>query len=264
MNGDMKAVLVVFKDKEKLSIVNEVLAEQAYRVVMASNSNETRLKFSNENFVMVIMDMDIPGIHAQEFVDGIRRKESLRNINRNIPVLIVSANSVDFSEQFTHFENVKFLPSDFDKMEFKKKLLTFSGNSNVISENTRKIEEGEYLITEGGTGTELFWVLSGQFVITKLNHDNQNVILGEVFPGELVGEMSFLDNLPRSASVRATMESEVLVIPHRKFIDVLDHQPRWFRSLIQTLSQRLRKADLKISQKFVQVDDDKPKLSEED
>ena len=101
----------------------------------------------------------------------------------------------------------------------------------------------------------MYWVLSGGFTITKMNNDEKNIIIGEVKQGELVGEMSFLDNLPRSASVKAREDSEVLVIPHKKFMDVLDNQPRWFRSLMTTLSHRLRDADQRIARKFVQEED---------
>ena len=100
----------------------------------------------------------------------------------------------------------------------------------------------------------MYWVLAGSFRITKLNEDGNNVIMGEVSPGELVGEMSFLDNLPRSASVRALEDSEVLVIPHSKFMDVLDHQPRWFKSLMQVMSHRLRDSNNKVARKIVDSD----------
>lgn len=85
-------------------------------------------------------------------------------------------------------------------------MLGFTGNSAIISENTRQVKKGEYLINEGGASNEMYWVISGLFIITKLNQDEQNVIIGRVLPGELVGEMSFLDSMPRSASVKAEEE----------------------------------------------------------
>lgn len=90
-----------------------------------------------------------------------------------------------------------------------------------------------------------------------MNNDSKNVIIGEVLPGELVGEMSFLDALPRSASVKVKEDSEVLVIPHKKFINVLDGQPRWFRSLMKTLSQRLRDSNKMVARKCVNIDKDR-------
>lgn len=261
---DENSVLIVVNEEVKKTNAREVLEEQKYRVVIATNSNEARLKFSNEQFDMAIIDMDVKGFKANDFVEGIRRKEGLRNVKDNIPILVIGERSDKFAEQFALIDNVKYLEAPFTKLELKKKLLTFTGHSDVISNNTKIINKDEYLITEGGTSHEMFWILSGKFVITKMNQDGQNVIIGEVYPGELVGEMSFLDNLPRSASVRAKEESEVLVIPHKKFIDVLDHQPRWFRSLMQTMSQRLRGANKKIARKYVETDNKSEKGNDTD
>src|SRR5690606_34899074 len=127
--------------------------------------------------------------------------------------------------------NCKFLEKPFNTVEFKKKLLSLLGNSSILSDNTKKVKKGDYLITEGAASNEMYWVISGEFVITKLNQTDQDIIIGKVSPGELVGEMSFLDSMPRSASVRAEEDSEVLAIPHKKFIDIFDSQPAWFRSL---------------------------------
>jgi CheY-like chemotaxis protein len=251
---DVKTVLIIFDNEELQIAAKEALEDSNYRVITATNSNEARLKFSNEKFDMVVVDMEVRGFKALDFVESIRRKEALKNMRDNIPVLVTSESSTEFAEDFSEIENVNFLETPFNEVEFKKKLFTFAGNSDIISSNTKLINKGEYLITEGGVSHEMYWILSGHFIITKLNQDENNVVISEVHPGELVGEMSFLDSLPRSASVKALEDSEVLVIPHKKFIDVLDGQPRWFRALMQTMSQRLRSANKMIARKVVSVD----------
>lgn len=244
-----KTVLVVNSNTELKDIAIDVFANQKYRVITAISGNEARLKYSNEKFDLLVLDMETSGFSASDFVNSVRRKESFKNLKDHTPILITGSRSDEFSKQFSMMDNIKYLETPFSVTDLKKKLFTFSDHSSVISNNTRVINAGEMLITEGGTNHEMFWVLSGKFTITKMNVQGNNVILGEVFPGELVGEMSFLDNLPRSASVIAAEDCEVLAIPHKKFIDVLDNQPRWFRSLMQTLSQRLRKTNVKITEK---------------
>ncbi len=248
------AVLVIIEKADLLQIAIDVLKEQKYRVVTATTSHEARLKLGNEDFHLIVLDMDIPNFKARQYVEGVRRKEGLKNMKDTIPILILGEKSDVYSHNFSQMDYIKYLATPFSKIELKKKLLTFLGHSNVIAENTRVIEKDEFLITEGGTNHEMYWILEGEFIITKSNNDNKEVIIGKVFPGEVVGEMSFLDNLPRSASVRALINSEVLVIPHKKFVDVLDNQPRWFRSLMQTLSSRLRTANTKITNKNVAED----------
>jgi CheY-like chemotaxis protein len=254
---DKNTALIAISDDERREIVESVLLNQKYKIVLASSSNEARLKFSNEEFHLCVIDISTKGFDAKNFIESIRRKEDLKTVKNIIPVLILSEKADEFSENYSMIDNVKYLEIPFTALELKKKLLTFSGHSDIISNNTMTVKQDEYLITEGGASHEMYWILSGKFIITKMNHDNNNVIIGEVCPGELVGEMSFLDNLTRSASVKAVEEGEVLVIPHKKFIDVLDNQPRWFRSLMQTMSQRLRDADKKIARKFVATEDTK-------
>ncbi len=256
---DVFTVLLLLDDKDLVDNASEALAKQKYRIVHATTAHEAKLKYSNEEFHMAVIGMDIKGVNAQDFVEMIRRKERLRAVKDKIPVLVVGKNPEEFASHLATIDNVKYIESPFSTIEFKKKLLTFGGHSDTISNNTKTIRKGEYLLTEGGTSHEMYWILSGCFTITKLNQDDKNVIIGEVLPGELVGEMSFLDNLPRSASVRAKEDCEVLVIPHKKFIDVLDNQPRWFRTLMQTLSERLRKADAKIVHKHVVAEESQTK-----
>lgn len=255
------SILVIQDNEEIRELIINILEEQKYRVIKAINSNEAKLKFENEPFKMIILDMDIKGMNGKVFVESIRRKEDHKNLKDHIPILITGFDSVSFQREFTEIDNIKFIEKPFTSIELKKKLLEFTGQANVIAENSKIINQGEYLVTEGGSGHEMYWVLEGEFVITKMNSENQNVIIGNVLPGELVGEMSFLDDLPRSASVMAKVDSEVLVIPHKKFIDVLDGQPRWFRSLMRTLSQRLRGANQMIARKQVEIKDNSEEIN---
>ena len=64
-----------------------VLEEQKFRVVVARNGNEARLKFANEPFNMVIVDIDLKAFKAKEYVEGIRRKENMKNVMEYIPIL---------------------------------------------------------------------------------------------------------------------------------------------------------------------------------
>ena len=126
----------------------------------------------------------------------------------------------------------------------------------MSEDSTMTIEPEEYLIREGEESTQMYFLQSGTMAVFKRKGDS-TIQIGTIYSGEVVGEMSFLDELPRSASVRARVDSEVLVIPHKKFIDVLDGQPRWFRSLMKTLSQRLRHANKMVARKSVEEDPEK-------
>ncbi|MEX0798231.1 MAG: cyclic nucleotide-binding domain-containing protein [Bacteriovoracaceae bacterium] len=240
--------VLLVEDREKdAEIMSLELSELGRKVILAKNGQEARLKHSNQDFSLIVMNMDIKGLNPLEFALQIRNKEKLKNIKERVPMLINGSHPELFQEQFSQIDNVQFLSRPYTSDEFKEKVASFKKKTSFNPENTRAIKKGEFLIMEGGKNHEMFWVLSGGFEITKINQENRHIVIGQVNQGELVGEMSFLDNLPRSASVKAREDSEVLVIPHKKFMDVLDGQPRWFRSLMTTLSYRLRDADQRIA-----------------
>lgn len=257
---ETNTILVIMSDSDLRKIVVTELEAQKYNVLLATNSIEARLKLDNSNNHFLVIEDNLTGLNTFEFITNIRRKEESKNLKNTLPILMIGNDAMEYNAKYKDILHLIFLEKPFDTLEFKKKILNFIGNSSVISDNTKIVKKGEYLITEGGTSSEMYWVLSGHFIITKMNQDDQNVIIGNIFPGELVGEMSFLDSLPRSASVKAEEDSEILVIPHKKFVNVFDNQPAWFRSLMRTLSKRLRSANKIMSRKQVSVDMDAEEL----
>ena len=111
--------------------------------------------------------------------------------------------------------------------------------------DVRRILKGQYLIREKDESTEMFFVKEGTFGIFKIKGDAE-VQIESIYSGEIVGEMSFLDEAPRSASVKALIDSEVVVVPRQKFDEFMKSLPPWFTAMIHTLTERLRKANARI------------------
>ncbi|MBL6989046.1 MAG: cyclic nucleotide-binding domain-containing protein [Bacteriovoracaceae bacterium] len=109
----------------------------------------------------------------------------------------------------------------------------------------RVLKVGEYLLREKEESTEMYYVQSGVLAVYKTKGD-QEVQVGTVYPGELIGEISFLDKDPRSATVKAMDECVLNVIPAEKFQTFMEGLPKWYRVLVRTLTARLRKATAKM------------------
>ena len=107
------------------------------------------------------------------------------------------------------------------------------------------LHPGEYLIREGEESSQMYYLQSGSVAVFKVKGGAEQQI-GTIYKGELVGEMSFLDKAPRSASIKAIGECTLLVIPSEKFERFMEKQPKWFRALINTLLDRLRRANARI------------------
>ena len=114
-----------------------------------------------------------------------------------------------------------------------------------MSADIIELKAGEYLIREGEESAQMYYLQSGSMAVYKVKGGAENQI-GTIYSGELVGEMSFLDKEPRSASVKAISEAKLLVIPFEKFEKYFDAQPSWYKALINTLLTRLRKANTRI------------------
>lgn len=103
----------------------------------------------------------------------------------------------------------------------------------------KKLEKGDVLLKEGEQSASMFWLQTGSLRLFK-KKGNGFIELGVLHSGELVGEMSFLDNQPRSASVEALTPCDLIEIPRGKFDEVMKTLPSWLNSLVQTLVKRMR------------------------
>ena len=108
----------------------------------------------------------------------------------------------------------------------------------------RTYSPGSKLIKQGDTGVGLYVITDGTVHITRVNDpDKSELYLGTVGPGNVLGEMSLLDDLPRSANVTAVSEVTALLLPVWEFRTTLRSHPDIALRLLATLSRRLRKAE---------------------
>jgi CRP/FNR family cyclic AMP-dependent transcriptional regulator len=112
---------------------------------------------------------------------------------------------------------------------------------------TRKIERDHYLFREGDAPDAMYVVKSGKFNVVKTKQ-NSEVVLAEIGPGAMVGEMAFFDDKPRSASVRATKDSEVITLPYKALRAQFSTMPEWSKAIMRTVNDHLRTANKRIKE----------------
>jgi len=105
-----------------------------------------------------------------------------------------------------------------------------------------KISAGSVLIVEGKPVDSVYLVLDGKLsVFVAAMGDRELAVLGS---GEIVGEMSFVDSRPPSASVKALEETTLLSIPRSALALKLEKDvgfaSRFYHALALFLSDRLR------------------------
>src|ERR1700694_759499 len=108
----------------------------------------------------------------------------------------------------------------------------------------RKYSAGTPLIKQGDTGVGLYIIISGHVKITQaVNPDKAEEDLGDFGPGNVIGEMALLDDLPRSATVTAVTDVTALLLPVWEFRTTVRNHPEIALKMLSTLSRRLRKAE---------------------
>jgi CRP-like cAMP-binding protein len=104
----------------------------------------------------------------------------------------------------------------------------------------RTIEPGQAIITQGQALDALFFVLEGECEVYLLS----GKVLARLGSGEILGELSFVDAAPPSASVRAVARTRVLAVPKRKIEERLRQDTtfaaRFYKAIAIFLSDRLR------------------------
>ena len=118
---------------------------------------------------------------------------------------------------------------------------------SLISVATRRKYPKEGVIFfEHDLGDALFMILSGRVKVTILSDDGREIILAMLSDSDFFGEMSLLDNEPRSATAIALQETEMVVLHQRDFLSIVEKRPRVLINLLSVLSSRLRKANQQI------------------
>jgi CRP/FNR family cyclic AMP-dependent transcriptional regulator len=120
-----------------------------------------------------------------------------------------------------------------------------AGLARVTQE--RSYPKNSLILFADDPGDALYVVLSGQVKIIVGAEDGREVILSIRGEGEFFGEMSLIDEEPRSAHVIAMENSKLLVLRRDDFNRCLREMPAIATGLLRALCRRLRQADSMIS-----------------
>ena len=129
----------------------------------------------------------------------------------------------------------------------------FAGVPDAILEDllatsqTLAFEKGDAVFSEGDPAGGMYLVIGGAIELTTHVGRGQSQRLALLDRGQVFGELSLFDELPRSASAVAFVTSSLLYFPAASFHHLLDDRPafapRLLRNIVKKLALRLRDAD---------------------
>ncbi len=120
-----------------------------------------------------------------------------------------------------------------------KVVLRSGGGSSTFEEYMIRIPAGETIFQEGDEGDDMFVIQSGSVDITKTVKEREQ-LLATLERGDFFGEISLLENLPRTANAKAKTDVELVRINQETFDEMLRNNGEIAVRMLRKLSRRLR------------------------
>jgi CRP/FNR family cyclic AMP-dependent transcriptional regulator len=102
----------------------------------------------------------------------------------------------------------------------------------------RTFKQGEIIFREGDPATELYIIKSGRVDISTGNR-----LLATLDDNGIFGEMALIDKTPRSATVTAATEVELVPVNEKQFLFLVSQTPFFALKVMRVLASRLRVAN---------------------
>ncbi len=103
-----------------------------------------------------------------------------------------------------------------------------------------RVTAGKVLCEEGSAGHEFYLILDGKAAVKRGKKS-----IATLGPGRYFGEMALLDRGPRTATIVAETDMDVLVLGQREFSGILEEIPGVAHKLLSSMAARLRESDAK-------------------
>jgi CRP/FNR family cyclic AMP-dependent transcriptional regulator len=107
----------------------------------------------------------------------------------------------------------------------------------------RAFKEGEVVFHYGDPGGEIFILRTGRIELFVESTEGQKLVLAENEPGDVIGELSFLDGGSRTATALAREDTQLLTMHRDRLMEFIDKHPHAAMDLLTVVGRRLRATD---------------------
>ena len=117
--------------------------------------------------------------------------------------------------------------------------------------NLIEINKGEILFKEGDKGNYVCFIIEGTLDVIKESVTGESVAITALSKGRSIGEMSVIDDFPRSATIKARTEGKLVILTRKNFELMLEEYPqigiKILKSISRLLSLNLRKTSSRLA-----------------
>lgn len=243
-DADKKIFLIVTASEAKREFFESIIKKHVLAPVIysAPDGASASLKVDNVPPNVILTDYELAKLPGPKFIQKILDKPNYKSI------AIIIAEHLPEEEQYVDeivTGRVQYLGHFDDEVEVTRcltKALNFAFHMNRNEEYFLKfLTPGEMLIREGEKGDCVYIVRKGQLRAFQME-EGVEMLLGHIEVGEFVGEMAYINGEPRIANVQAMTDCELIEVPIGTLEHVLFRRPSWSKTLMLTLSKRLKAA----------------------
>ena len=118
----------------------------------------------------------------------------------------------------------------------------------LLARHSRVLEvaAGQTIFRKHDPGDTMIVVISGRVVICSQSADGREVVFNIINPGEVFGEIAFLDGRERTADARVLENAVCVVLDRRSFLPFLEDNPKVVIELLTVLCDRVRSTTVHI------------------
>lgn len=118
----------------------------------------------------------------------------------------------------------------------------------LLARHSRQLEvkSGDTIFRKYDSGDTMYVVVSGRVVICSQSPDGREVVFNIINPGEVFGEIAFLDGRDRTADARVLEDVTCIALDRRSFLPFLEEHPKVVVELLLILCERVRSTTVHI------------------
>ncbi len=117
----------------------------------------------------------------------------------------------------------------------------------------RALADGETLFREGDTDDTLYILASGRLEVTRDVGGGDHVTLHVLKPGDLAGEMAFVDGHPHTATLRALGNAQVMELRREDLERLIDSHPWIVYKVMKAIIRSVHGTLMRMNQQYVEM-----------
>jgi two-component system, NtrC family, sensor histidine kinase HydH len=120
--------------------------------------------------------------------------------------------------------------------------------------DVRSFRAGEIIFSSGDWGDGIYLIKTGCVRISAVLDNNQSRTLATFHAGDFFGEMSVIDDAPRSATAQAETDTQALFLSREELLRMLEQNPHLALHLVREFSKRMRALNHKYLAEVIQAE----------